>query len=117
MKEEIQTERGGSQMSDGGRAGRPGRVGGGSLIKASLGSRPYLQACSPNDSHLQLVRASTSQRGGGRGSRPRAGLCVRTHGEKWINKTTKLRMSDTLVSRKGKTASKNKTQTVVPVVL
>lgn len=41
-------------------------------------------------------------------SRPQAGLRVRTHGEKWINKTTKLCMSDTLVSRKGKTTYKNK---------
>lgn len=84
---------------------------GGSLIKASLGSRLYLQACSPNDSHLQLVRASTHQRGG-RVQGHEQGLCVRTHGEKWINKTTKLCMSDsdTLVLKKGKTTSKNKTQ-------
>lgn len=45
------------------------------------------------------------------------GLGVRTHGEKWINKTTKPRMSDTLVSKTGKTTSKNKTQTVILVVL
>lgn len=34
------------------------------VLKASLESRFYLQACSPNDSHLELVRASTHQRGG-----------------------------------------------------
>ena len=58
-----------------------GGWGGGSL-KARFGSGPYLQACSPNDSHLQLVRASPEEevgfkatsgvvcpgpRGGGRG--------------------------------------------------
>lgn len=58
-------QRGGSVKSDvRRREGRETRGRGGSLIKASLGSRLYLQACSLNDSHLQLVRTSTRQRGG-----------------------------------------------------
>lgn len=100
-------------MSHGGSAGRP-EWWWGDLIKASSGSGLYLQACSPNDSHLQLVRASTPEKRPS--SRPQAGLCVGTHGERWINKTTKLCMSDTLVSKTGKTTSKNKKDTVALVV-